>query len=98
MKLIKNPLNVKIEIIFKAPNVESLEPGEERLVHDELASFWKRIHSFLIVSESNNVKEVVEEPKEVESDEVVEEKEEEVKEEVEEEKPKKSKKSKKSSK
>lgn len=98
MKLIKNPLDVKIEIIYKAPNVESLEPGEERLVHDELASFWKRIHSFLIVSESNNAQEDVEEEKEeVEKDEV-EEKEDEIQEDVEEEKPKKSKGSKKSSK
>lgn len=51
MVKITNPTNEKLEVIYQG-TPEALEAKEERIVSDSLATFWKGIHEFLIVSEA----------------------------------------------
>ena len=50
MKLITNPLDVKIEIGVKGNHYE-IEPKESLLVPDEVAVQWKTTHAFIIVTD-----------------------------------------------
>ena len=45
-KLIKNPTKNNLKVLFGG-NWYELAPDGERIVSDELAVFWKKIHAFL---------------------------------------------------
>lgn len=47
-KLVKNPLDKEIKIMFKGSNY-ILAPKEEKALEEDVVKHWKRLHGFLEV-------------------------------------------------
>ena len=49
-KLVKNPLDRELKVMFKGKNFV-LAPNEGKELDNDLAVYWKKLHSFLEVEE-----------------------------------------------
>ena len=66
MKLLQNPTDNDITIIYKAPKSYTIKAGGELEVDDDVARFWLKLHPFLFISKIEKKIEVEPEIKDVE--------------------------------